>query len=146
MVLDATLHDRQLTRLRNLIGESRASRAVDAALGIQGHAWAQLDPLWFVNLFELETRTLRPVLVRLILERALAGLIANRAVKRMVDEEEFECGLLSSSNLFAVAMSVYDHVVRHIERAAGLELREVANNRISILVSHGLACFAITGR
>jgi hypothetical protein len=81
----------------------------------------------------------------LILEWAVACLITDRAVKRMVDKQELETILLGASNLLVVAMRVHDHSVRHPERATGLQLREVVDDRITVLIYHDFACRSVLG-
>jgi hypothetical protein len=55
-----------------------------------------------------------------VLQRALAALVADRAVERVVDEQELDHRLLRV--LDALGLRVDDHAVAHSGRAAGLEL------------------------
>jgi hypothetical protein len=55
-----------------------------------------------------------------VLQRALAALVAHRAVERMVDEQELDDRLLRL--LDAVGLGVDDHAVLDRRRAAGLQL------------------------
>ena len=55
-----------------------------------------------------------------VLQRALAALVADRAVERMVDEQELDHRLLGV--LHALGLRVHDHPVLDRCRASGLKL------------------------
>jgi hypothetical protein len=57
-----------------------------------------------------------------VLQRALAALVADRAVERVVDEQELDDRLLG--RLDALRLGVDDHPVLDRRRARGLELRD----------------------
>ena len=78
----------------DLVGEAGAAGALDAALPVQEHERADLDRLGPVPLLLDEAALARPVRERLVLERALAALVADRAVERVVDEQELDDALL----------------------------------------------------
>jgi hypothetical protein len=66
------------------------------------------------------------VLEGVVLQAALAGLVADRAVERMVDEEELHHPALRLGDLRALGRD--DHaVLRHLRRAPGLELRHAVD-------------------
>ena len=58
-----------------------------------------------------------------VLERALAALVADRAVERVVDEDELERRVLALGRLRRGLRGPDDHPVLRGQRAAGLELR-----------------------
>src|SRR5205823_2754479 len=58
-----------------------------------------------------------------VLERALAALVADRAVERMVDEDEFERRLLTLGGSLGGLCGVDDHPLGRSQRAGGLQLR-----------------------
>src|SRR5690606_15706991 len=84
VVLDAPIRDGELMAAGHLIREAGAACAVDASLRIQHDAGPEGDLLRLVDLAKLEARTFRAVFVGLDLQRAVAGLITDRTVERMV--------------------------------------------------------------
>ena len=70
--------------------EARAPLAQDAPVAVQEDLGGDLDGLGVGALDVDEPRALPPVRERLILQRALAALVAHRAVERVVDEEELD--------------------------------------------------------
>ena len=66
----------------------------------------------------------RAVAERQVLERALAALVAVRAVERVVEEDELEDGVLAEARLLACLGGLDDHPVLCGERARRLQLRE----------------------
>ncbi len=93
----------------DLVGEPGAAGAQDAALTVQQHEVRDGDRLLIVALLFDEPRLSRPVRHRLVLEWALAASVTDRAVERVVDEEELEDSLLSL--LDGVVLSVDHHAV-----------------------------------
>src|SRR5205085_222782 len=75
--------------IHNLLAKTNATRTENAALIVQGHARSQLHRFRFLDLVLQEARAGRTVLDTEFLKLALAGLIADRAIERMIDEEEF---------------------------------------------------------
>jgi hypothetical protein len=71
---------------RHLVGEAGAPAALDAALPVEQHQLGDGDGLLEVALLLDETRLARAVGQGLILEGALAALVAHRAVERVVDQ------------------------------------------------------------
>src|SRR5438132_1512839 len=70
----------------NLVGEARAARALDAAFAIEVHERRQGDGLLEVALLLDEARLAGAERERLILQRALAALVAHRAIERVIDQ------------------------------------------------------------
>ena len=78
----------------HLLREPGAAVAEDAALAVELHEVADRDRLLEVPLLLDHPRLAGPVGERLVLERALAALVAHGAVERVVDEEELEDAVL----------------------------------------------------
>ena len=78
----------------DLVGEARAAVAQDAALAVEQHQVADRDRLVEVALL-LEVAALAgPVAERLVLQRTLAALVADRTVEGVVGEEQLEHAFL----------------------------------------------------
>ena len=78
----------------DLFGKAGATGALDAALPVEQGEGAEGDGLGPVPFLLDEAALARAAGDRLVLQRALAALVADRAVERMVDEEELEHALL----------------------------------------------------
>ncbi len=74
----------------HLLAEAGATVAEDAPLAVEQHERGDLDRLGEVALLLDEAALARTEAEGLVLERALAALVADRAVERVVDEEELE--------------------------------------------------------
>ena len=72
---------------------------------------------------EGHARVAGPVAEGQVLQRALAALVADGAVERVVDEDELERRVLALGRLRRGARGLDDHPVLRGERAAGLQLR-----------------------
>ena len=108
----------------DLVGEPGAAIAEDAALAVEGDEVADHDRLLEVPLLLDEPALARAVGEGLVLQRALAALVAHRAVERVVDEEELEDAVLRL--LGDLALRVDLHVGRDRDHAGGLEGRAAA--------------------
>src|SRR5262249_34503564 len=113
----------ELAVLADELAEPRAAVAEDAALAVERDHGGNRDRLLERRLVEVHPRLARPVAEREVLQRALAALVADGAVERMVDEDELERRILSLGRQARGAGGVDDHPVLRRERAAGLELR-----------------------
>ena len=109
---------------RDLLGEARAAVAEDAALAVEQHEVADRDRLLEVPLLLDEPALARPVGVGVVLQRALAALVADRAVERVVDEQELEDAVLRL--LRGRRLGVDDHAVGDRDHAARLQRRPAA--------------------
>src|SRR5215217_7825534 len=118
----AVLRD-QLPVLRNLLGEARAAVAEDAALAVERDQRADRDRLVERALRESHPRVARPPAERQVLQRALTALVADRAVERVVDEDELERRILPVGRLLRARGRLDDEPVCGRQGAAGLELR-----------------------
>jgi hypothetical protein len=91
----AAIDDVDLRVGLDLAHEPYAARAQDAAIAVQHQRRAEVDVGPHALAVEHAPRELHPALVRAeavgeILERALAALVADRAVERVVDQQELE--------------------------------------------------------
>ena len=105
----AALEQDQLVVLADLLREAHAAVAEDAALAVDRDRRRQLERLLEVALGLDEARRARPPAVRDVLQRALAALVADRAVERVVDEQELDHRALGL--VHAVGLRVDDHAV-----------------------------------
>src|SRR5215204_2151750 len=112
----------QLAVFGDLAGEARAAVAEDAALAVERDQRA--DRNWLVEgpLGKRHPRVAWAVAKRQILERALAALVADRAVERVVHEDELERRVLAVGRLLGRLRRAYDHPVLGCQRATCLEL------------------------
>ncbi len=78
----------------DLVGEPGAALAQHAPLAVEQHAGGDRDRLGEGPLDVVETAVGPAVAHRLVLQRALAALVADRAVQRVVDEQQLHDALL----------------------------------------------------
>ena len=90
----SALHDRELRLASDLVHEPDAARAHDAALGVIDDHRPEHFALWFIQLVGTDARRLVIVLHVIILQLALARLIADRAIDRVIDQMEFHAPAL----------------------------------------------------
>ena len=118
----AAIEEHELVVLGHLLREAHAAVAEDAALAVDRHERRQLERLLEVALGLDEARVAGAPAVRDVLQRALAALVADRAVERVVDEQELDDRVLGV--LDAIRGRVHDHAVADRGRARRLELRD----------------------
>ena len=85
----------------DFVHEADAAAAHDAALVVEPDARADIDVFRLFHLHVHEARNAAAVLDGLFLEAAFAGLVADRAIERVVDEEEFHHALAAFFDEFA---------------------------------------------
>ncbi len=95
----------------DLAREARAAVAEDAALAVEEHEVADRDGLLVVALLLHESALARAVAERLVLQRALAALVTDGAVERMVREEQLDHPLLRALDL--LRLCAHDLAVGH---------------------------------
>ncbi len=117
----AALQQLQLGVLGDLLAEADAAVAEDAALAVDRDQRRQRQGLLEVALGIGEAAAPRAPAHRDVLQRALAALVADRAVERVVDEQELDHRVLRLLDL--VGLGVDDHPVARRGRAGGLKLR-----------------------
>ena len=117
----AALAGDQLLVLRDVLREARAAVAEDAALAVERDQRRDRERLLVRALVEVEARVARAVAVRQVLQRALAALVADGAVERVVEQDELEHRLLALGG--RLRARVHLHAVARGHRAGGLQLR-----------------------
>ena len=114
--------EHQLVVLRHLLREAHAAVAEDAAFAVDRHQGRELERLLEVALRLDEARAAGAPAERDVLERALAALVADGAVERVIHEQELDNRVLRM--LHPVRGGHHHHAVAHGRRARGLELRD----------------------
>ncbi len=100
-------------------GEARAAGALDAAFAVEQHEVRDGDGLLEVALLLDEARLTGAVGQRLVLQRALAALVAHRAVERVVGQQELEHAVLGLLHL--LRGGVDDHALAGLDEAGRLQ-------------------------
>lgn len=96
---------------RHLVGEPGAARAEHAPLAVQQHLGGDGDGLLEGALLPVEAGVGAAVRHRLVLQGALAALVADRAVQRVVDEQELHHPLLGLLRDGRGDLRLHDHAV-----------------------------------
>src|SRR6266536_2388271 len=109
--------------LGDRLAEACAAVAEDAALAVDRDRGRDRDRLLEGALLERHPRVAGAVAKGQVLQRALAALVADRTVERVVDEDELERGVLGDARHLGGACRLDDHPVLRRQRAAGLRLR-----------------------
>ena len=94
---------------RDFLTEAHAALAQDAALAIEQDLRGQLQRLAVGALCVDETRALAAFTHRLVLQGAFAALIADRAIQRVVDEQEFHHAFLGATGNLGGVLSLDHH-------------------------------------
>jgi hypothetical protein len=120
-VLVATFAHIEDMVLGDLVADANATRAHDAPLGVVDDRWAEPNALRLVDRLGQFALQRALMLVVVVLELTLPGLIADRTVDRMIEEQEFLHRRLGSLDL--VVRRRDDHVLGSGELTCGLKLR-----------------------
>ncbi len=99
----AAVRGDELAVLRDALAEAGAAVAEDAALAVERDRGRDRDRLLEGELLEAHPRVAGAVAEGEVLQRALAALVADRAVERVVDEDELERRVLSLGRLLGRA-------------------------------------------
>ena len=94
---------------RNFLTEAHAALAQNAALAVQQDLRGQLQGLAVGTLCIDEARALAAFAHCLVLQGAFATLIADRAIKRMVDQQEFHHAFLGATGNLGGALGLHHH-------------------------------------
>jgi hypothetical protein len=106
----------------DLCGESRASSTQHAALAVEQDLRGDVDRLR-VGALDVDEPGLGPAVAhRLVLQGALAALVADRAVQRVVDEQQLHHTLLRLVGDRRRELGLDDHAVGDGRRAGGERL------------------------
>ena len=124
LLLRTTLDQRDPRVARDLGGEAGAALADDAPLTVEQHVGREVDRLREGPLGPLEAGLTLAVGHRLVLQRALAALVAHRAVQRVVDQQKLHDPVLGLHS--RGVLRLHHHALGHRDRAGGLRLREAA--------------------
>ena len=123
--------------VRDLLAKTDASRAQDAALVVQGDARANLHRFGLFHFILQKTRLRGAVIDAELLQAAFAGLIANWAVQRMIDEQKFHYPALAFLHQGRVRANGYPFC--HVLCAANLRTRHPVDDRFAISAELRLA-------
>ncbi|GAA3416768.1 hypothetical protein GCM10018952_46180 [Streptosporangium vulgare] len=108
----------------DLVGEADAARALDAALTVEQHLGGERDRLVEGPLLLHEAALALAVGHGLVLQRALAALVADRAVERVVQEQQLHHAALRLLGDRGGELGLHDHALGDLDRAGGLRLGE----------------------
>src|SRR5262249_41852214 len=89
-VVTATIYEAQRIVAYYIFREADAARTKNAALNIQNNARTKVDLLGFVDLRFDKSALGLSIIDRVLLQFAFARLVADRAIQRMVNQQEFE--------------------------------------------------------
>src|SRR6478609_846207 len=81
--------------MRDLLAKTDAARAENAALVVKGHQRAELHRFRLFHFVLQETRLRTAIVDTELLQTAFAGLIADRTVERVIDQEKFHDAALT---------------------------------------------------
>ena len=116
----AAIDHRQLVGLGDLLAETHAASAFDAALAVENHVGSEDRALAIVDLAHFEATRLAIVLHVVILQPALARLIADRTVHRMIDQQKFQHRFAHRQHLGTLGQN--RHALGHLRVAGDLQL------------------------
>ena len=118
----AALDERDERVAGDLVGEAGAPGAEHAALAVEQHLRGDVDRLGVGALDVLEAGGRAARAHRLVLQGALAALVAHRAVERVVDEQQLHDALLRLVGTLGRVLRLDDHAGGDGHRARGLRL------------------------
>src|SRR5262245_37469512 len=84
------IEDAELASLGNLVGETHAPRAENAALLVEHHMGANRDGFMLLDLLFPKPRVVEAEVQVEILQVAFAGLVADRAIERVIRKEKLQ--------------------------------------------------------
>jgi hypothetical protein len=123
--------------MRDVAREPDAARAEDAALGVQHDARAEIHGLGLVDLGLHKPAGALAVINRVLLQLAFAGLVADRAIERVIDEQRFEHAL--AHLLHAGRLGVNLQARRNGRGAGDGRARRLGDFGRAVRVQHRLA-------
>ena len=94
---------------RNFLTEAHAALAQDATLAVQQNLRGELQRLAIRALCIDEARALAAFAHRLVLQGAFAALVADWAIKRVVDQQEFHHAFLGATGNLGGVLSLDHH-------------------------------------
>src|SRR5260370_30931036 len=124
--------------LGNFVAKSNATRAQNAALIIERNARTELHRLRLLHLVFKKAGTGPTILDAELLKLALARLVADRAIERMIDEQEFHYTFTTFLNHRRVC--AHAHTFSDILCAADLRARHPVDDRFAVDTELRFAC------
>ena len=94
---------------RNFLSEAHAALAQNAALAVEQNLRGELQRLAIGALCVNEARALAAFAHCLVLQGAFAALVADWAIKRMVDQQEFHHAFLGATGNLGGALGLHHH-------------------------------------
>src|SRR5690349_9278487 len=116
--------------MRNFLAETDAARAQNAALVIKRHPRAKLYCLRLFDFVLQETRLRTAIIDTELLQTAFAGLIADRAIERVTDQQKFHDPALTFLHQWRVRAN--GHAFSDILRAGNLRARHPVDDRFAV--------------
>src|SRR5690349_22697438 len=116
--------------MRNFLAETDAARAENAALVIKRHPRAKLYCLRLFDFVLQETRLRIAIIDTELLQTAFAGLIADRAIERMIDEKKLHYAALTFLDQHRVGAN--GQAFGDILCAGNLGARHPVDNRFAV--------------
>ena len=116
--------------VRDLLAKTDAARTKNAALIIERNARTELDVLRFLHFVFEKTRFGAAVIDAEFLQAAFAGLIADRAIERMIDEQKFHHA--PPAFLHQRRIGAHAHAFGDILRAGNLRTRHPVDHRLAV--------------
>ena len=142
--VSATLGESEDGFFGHFFHKADAAAAHNTAFVVEADVFANVDVLGLLDLGFLETGLAATVFHRKLLELAFAGLVADRAVERVVDEEEFHDAL--AGGLDELAGGADSHVFGHGIGASDDGTRHPADFLKPIVIVRGVGARSRTGR
>lgn len=100
----AVIESRHLVILHNFAEEPGTAGAQDASFGVEDDIGAQIDDFMLVHLGFAHAAGHPVVHHVIILKLAFAGVVANRAIEGMAEEQEFEDSLIDLFDGFGIGI------------------------------------------
>src|SRR5690625_3708910 len=129
--------------LADFICQTNTACTVNASLCIQDDPGAEAHSFRPVYLLYFTTAAFRPILVGLNLEWTLAGLITDRAVQRVADQQKFQRVFLGTRHLFVGLVRMDHHSIDHLHVAGGLQFANPPRGPISVIDQFVLSAFSV---
>ena len=133
----APVEEAQHIVVGDFLHEADAARAHDATLVVEHDPLADVHPFWFFDFLFLKARLALAVFDGKFLQAALARLITNRAIERVVDQQKFHHPV--AAFLDEWRRGAHAHSLAHFGRARNFRLRSPGDFGPSIRSQHGLA-------
>src|SRR5205814_8213621 len=116
--------------VRDFVAEANAARAENAALIIERDAWPELHRFWFFDFVFEKARTFRAVLNAEFLQLTFTGLIADRAIERVIDQQKFHHAFAAFFDHGRIG--AYAHAFGDVLRATDLRTQHPIDDRFLV--------------